>query len=123
MIWSFIFAAVVIFGHQAWKRFDKKHSPPPEHRADVNRKFLWVFGVPVLLFLFLGMMQDAWSQTTNHTFRDANGRTMGRSSTDLRGNTTYYDSFGRNTGRSSTDSRGNTTIYNERGQQTGRISK
>ena len=47
------------------------------------------------------------------TFRDANGRTLGSSSTDTRGNTTYSDSMGRKTWRAATDSGGNTTFYDE----------
>ena len=49
----------------------------------------------------------------HQTFRDANGRTLGRSTTDARGNTAYYNSMGRNTGRAVTDSNGNTTFYDE----------
>jgi len=60
-------------------------------------------------------------QTTQHTFRDASGRTMGRSVTDTSGRTNYYDSMGRTTGRSATDSRGNTTVYDNMGRQTGTI--
>ena len=49
-----------------------------------------------------------------------NGRTLGCSLTDSRGNTTFYDSFGRNTGRSTTN--GNTTtIYDLFGRRTGSI--
>ena len=53
------------------------------------------------------------------TFRDANGREVGRSVSDGR-NTTFYDAIGRNTGRSVTS--GNiTTIYDRMGRQTGTI--
>jgi hypothetical protein len=62
------------------------------------------------------------AQQTRETFKDANGRTLGRSSTDTRGNTTYYDSMGRNTGRSSTSSNGTTTIYDSSGRKTGTIT-
>ena len=43
------------------------------------------------------------AEPQRQTFKDANGRTLGRSVTDTRGNTTYYDSMGRTTGRSVTD--------------------
>ena len=63
------------------------------------------------------------AQQTRETFKDANGRTLGRSSTDTRGNTTFYDSFGRNTGRLVTDQRGNVTAYDNMGRQTGTIRR
>ena len=44
------------------------------------------------------------------TFKDASGRTLGRSVSDARGNTNYYDSLGRTTGRSVT-SGGTTTVH------------
>ena len=62
------------------------------------------------------LASDAAMAQQHQTFRDANGRTLGRSTTDARGNTTYYDSMGRNTGRSVTDSNGNTTFYDEMGR-------
>ena len=69
----------------------------------------------------LGIVPSAaLAQQTRETFKDANGRTLGCSSTDTRGNTTYYDSMGRNTGRSTTDSSGRTTFYDAMGRQTGR---
>jgi hypothetical protein len=83
-----------------------------------------LYGIFILVWLAIEAgISLAHAQTTQHTFRDANGRSMGRSVTDTRGNTNFYNDRGQTTGRSSTDSRGNTTIYNERGQQTGRISK
>ena len=121
-MWPYIAAFFIM------SEIDKSRNTPAEVKRAENKRFVeflvkWVF-LPFAVLCIVGWMIDQVSaQTTNHTFRDANGRSIGRSSTDLRGNTTYYDSMGRNTGRSSTDSRGNTTIYNERGQQTGRISK
>jgi len=62
----------------------------------------------------------ALAQVQNRTFKDANGREVGRSVTDARGNTTFYDAIGRNTDRSVTS--GNiTTIYDRMGRQTGTI--
>ena len=66
------------------------------------------------------MPTEVLAQPQHQTFRDPNGRTLGRSSTDTRGNTTYYDSMGRNTGRSVTDAKGNTTFYDNMGRNTGR---
>ena len=65
----------------------------------------------------------ALAQQTGETFKDANGRTLGRSSIDTRGNTKFYDSFGRNTGRLVTDQRGNVTAYDNMGRQTGTIRR
>ena len=50
----------------------------------------------------LALLASDPAMAQHQTFRDANGRTLGRSTTDARGNTTYYDSMGRNTGRSVT---------------------
>jgi hypothetical protein len=54
------------------------------------------------------------------TFKDANGRTLGRSVTDRHGNTTFYDALGRNTGRSTTNNSG-TTFYDSMGRRTGSV--
>ena len=56
------------------------------------------------------------------SFHNSSGRTLGRSSTDSRGNTTFYDAPGRNTGRSSTSSNGTTTIYNASGRNVGSVT-
>jgi len=77
----------------------------------------FLFSISILVLL-TGM---ASAQTSQHTFRDSSGRTMGRSVTDSQGRTNYYDSMGRTTGRSATDSRGNTTVYDNMGRQTGTI--
>ena len=61
----------------------------------------------------------AHAQTTNRTFQDSMGRNVGRSSTDMRGNTTYYDAMGRNTGRSVNGNNG-TTYYDNMGRLTWR---
>ena len=68
----------------------------------------------------LALLASDAAMAQHQTFRDANGRTLGSSVTDSRGNTTYYDSMGRNTGRSVTNSNGNTTFYDEMGRTTGR---
>ena len=62
----------------------------------------------------------AMAEPQRQTFRDANGREVGRSVTDTRGNTTFYDAMGRNTGRSVTNG-GTTTVYDRMGRQTGTI--
>ena len=64
----------------------------------------------------LALLASDFAMAQQQTFRDANGRTLGRSVTDSRGNTTYYDLMGRNTGRSATDISGNTTFYDEMGR-------
>ena len=43
----------------------------------------------------LALLASDAAMAQHQTFRDANGRTLGRSTTDARGNTTYYDSMGR----------------------------
>jgi len=60
----------------------------------------------------------ALAEPQRQTFRDANGREVGRSVTNNMG-TTYYDAAGRNVGRSTTNNMGSTTYYNHLGQQTG----
>jgi hypothetical protein len=119
-MWSYILGIFLV------DTIDKERGPrTDEQRAhnELFKQFLWkwVFVPFAVLFIIAWMFDKAHAQTSQHTFRDSSGRTMGRSVTDTRGNTNYYDSMGRTTGRSSTDSRGNTTIYNPLGQQTGTI--
>jgi YD repeat-containing protein len=71
----------------------------------------------VALLAFLA--SDA-AMAQQQTFRDANGRTLGRSVTDSRGNTVFYDAMGRTTGRSVTNG-GTTTTHDQMGRQTGTI--
>lgn len=52
------------------------------------------------------------------TFKDANGRVIGRSTTNNVG-TQFYDANGRNVGRSTTNNAG-TTYYDSSGRMTGR---
>ncbi len=61
----------------------------------------------------------AIAEPQRQTFRDANGREVGRSVSDGR-NTVFYDAMGRNTGRATT-SNGTTTVYDQMGRQTGTI--
>ena len=75
-------------------------------------------GIVALILLLASTA--AMAEPQRQTFKDANGRTLGRSVTDSRGNTTYYDSMGRTTGRSVTDTRGNMTFYDSFGRNTGR---
>ena len=76
--------------------------------------------IAVFALLALLASDAALAQQQRQTFKDANGRILGRSVTDSRGNTTFYDSFGRDTGRAATDSRGNTSFYDSMGRNTGR---
>jgi len=62
----------------------------------------------------------ALAQQQRETFKDANGRTLGWSTSNGRGGTSYYDASARNTGRSVTDHRGSTTFYDNMGRITGR---
>ena len=74
----------------------------------------------IVALLALLASDAALAQQQRQTFKDANGRTLGRSVTDSRGNTTFYDSMGRNTGRSTAN--GNTTTtYDNFGCRTGSI--
>jgi hypothetical protein len=74
-----------------------------------------------LAIVLASLPTAALAQQQHQTFRDANGRTLGRSSSDPKGNTIYYDNMGRNTGRSVTH--GNrTTVYDQMGRQTGNIT-
>jgi len=75
--------------------------------------------VSLAIVLALLLPTAALAQVQNRTFKDANGREVGRSVSDGR-NTTFYDAIGRNTGRSVAS--GNiTTIYDRMGRQTGTI--
>ena len=56
------------------------------------------------------------------TYKNSNGQTIGRSSTDARGTTTFYNPLGQQTGRSST-SNGTTTFRDNMGRQTGSSRK
>ena len=70
--------------------------------------------------LLLVLSEASAAQTQQRTYQDSNGRNVGRSVTDSKGNTTFYDAMGRNTGRSVTH--GNTTtVYDSKGHQTGVI--
>ena len=62
----------------------------------------------------------AMAEPLRQTFRDANGREVGRSVSDGR-STTVYDAMGRNTGRSISNGN-NTIIYDAMGRRTGTIT-
>ena len=70
----------------------------------------------IILTLALLMPTVALAEQ-RQTFKDANGREVGRSVSDGR-NTTFYDAKGRNTGRSVT-SGGTTTLFDAMGRRTG----
>ena len=63
----------------------------------------------------------ALAEPQRQTFKDANGRELGRSVSDGR-NTTFYDAMSRRTGRSVT-SGGTTIVYDNMGRQVGNITK
>ena len=76
--------------------------------------------VSLAIVLALLLPTAALAEPQRQTYRDASGRELGRSVTDVKGNTTFYDAIGRNTDRSVTS--GNiTTIYDRMGRQTGTI--
>ena len=60
----------------------------------------------------------AMAEPQRQTFKDANGREVGRSVSD--GRNSVLDAMGRNTGRSTT-SGDTTTVYDQMGRQTGTI--
>jgi hypothetical protein len=72
----------------------------------------------VLLVLYIAVAEAAELRT----YKNANGQTIGRSSTDARGNTTFYDNMGRQQGRSST-SNGTTTFRDNMGRETGQATR
>jgi hypothetical protein len=80
-------------------------------------------GMRFIVALTIQLLSDAaMAQQQHRTFMDANGREVGRSVTDTKGNTVFYDSMGRTTGRSVNN--GNSTIvYDSMGRQTGSIRK
>lgn len=86
-------------------------------------QFIYYRGLALkfLATLVLVLASDA-AAAEQATFRDANGRVIGRAATDSQGSTTFYDSSGRTTGRSSTDSQGNTTFYDPSGRNVGRAT-
>ena len=65
------------------------------------------------------MPSAAMAEPLRQTFKDANGREVGRSVSDGR-NTVFRDAMGRTTGRSVT-SGGTTTVYDASGRQVGTI--
>lgn len=88
--------------------------------------------IKILVLLFLIFCFPFWlagliasnarGQTTQQTFRDASGRSVGRSVSDTHGRTNYYDSMGRTTGRSVTSNSG-TTFYDAMGRNTGSMRR
>jgi hypothetical protein len=97
---------------------ERKNGRTPEQRA-INRHFLKYVGLPVLIFLLIGMIQGAFAQTVNRTYQNPMGQNIGRSTTDPQGRSTFYDNMGKTTGRSVTN--GNTTtFYDNMGRETGR---
>jgi hypothetical protein len=73
----------------------------------------------VIALTFLLASTVAMAEPQRQTFKDANGREVGRSVGDGR-NTTFYDAMDRNTARSVT-SGGTTTTYDNFGRTTGTI--
>ena len=71
-----------------------------------------------LLVLTLLASDAALAQQQRQTFKDANGRTLGRSVTDSRGQHHVLRLLGHNTGRSTTNGNA-TTTYNSFGRRTG----
>lgn len=63
------------------------------------------------LTIALALLMPSEVLAQHQTFRDANGREVGRSVTDTKGNTVFYDAAGRVTSRSFTD--GNTIIIED----------
>jgi len=76
-------------------------------------------GAKAIAGIMLTLMPTvALAEPQRQTFKDANGREVGRSVTDTKGNTVFYDAAGRTTGRSVT-SNGTTIIYDAMGRQVG----
>jgi hypothetical protein len=75
----------------------------------------------ITLTLALLVPTAALAEPQRQTFKDANGREVGRSVSDGR-NTVFRDAMGRTTGRSVT-SGGTTTVYDNMGRQVGNITK
>jgi hypothetical protein len=69
-----------------------------------------------IITLTLVLLVPTVALAEQQTFKDANGREVGRSVSDGR-NTVFYDSMGRTTARSDT-SGGTTTIYDQVGTVT-----
>jgi len=113
----------VVIGKAVWD--GSKSKLPPAKQREVNQDFGRFLGWAVIGFMALAMLagaiDKAFSQTSQHTFRDSSGRVMGYSTTNNAG-TVYRNERGQTTGRSVTNSAG-TTFYNSRGQQTGSMRK
>jgi hypothetical protein len=84
----------------------------------VSDQVIATTGLAVVLAL---LTSTALAEPQRQTFKDANGREVGRSVSDSR-NTVFYDSMGRNTGRSVT-SGGTTTVYDNMGHRVGTTTK
>ena len=69
----------------------------------------------------LPVQSAALAEPQRQTFPDANGRVLGRATTDARGNTTFYDAAGRITGRSVIHGN-STTVYDQMGRQMGNLT-
>ena len=83
--------------------------------AATGRAVMRFIAAPILVLASTAAM----AEPLRKTFKDANGREVGRSVSDGR-NTVFYDAAGRTTGRSVTDSRGNATFHGATGRNTGR---
>ena len=79
--------------------------------------------IRIVTAIALVLLPTAALAQQRETFKDANGRTLGWSTSNGSGGTSYYDSMGRNTGRAVTDRRGNVTVYDNMGRQTGTIRR
>lgn len=78
-----------------------------------------VFWNPATAIVLALLMPTVALAQQRQTFKDANGREVGRSVGDGR-NTTFYDAMGRNTARSVTGG-GTTITYDNFGRTTGTI--
>jgi YD repeat-containing protein len=75
-----------------------------------------IAAIALMAFLPAGALAQS------RTYYGADGKVVGRSTTDSGGATTIYGGSGRVTGRTSTDSSGTTTIYDADGRRIGSVA-
>ena len=93
-----------------------RQTEPTPCERNVHAADRTVFALAIVLTLF-----STAALAQSRTFYGADGKVLGRSTTDRNGATTFYDASGRVTGRTTTGSKGTKTIYGADGRKAGSV--
>ena len=81
----------------------QRHPATTEPVLDPGPGLWWPWTMKIIILILATLLPTlALAEPIRQTYRDANGREFGRSTTDARGNTVYRDNMARTTGRSVT---------------------